>query len=277
MSDAPAFYSTALEGGRASVWLGDCLEAMGHMDADSVDQVITDPPYEKHMHVNKAQKAHPRGRKIRGDGYAELEVLDFASIEPIRVEAARQMVRVSRGWLLVFCTPEGVAPWRDAIEAAGARYKRACCWIKPDATPQFNGQGPAMGAEMFVAAWCGSGHAHWNAGGKRGVYTFNTNNAQRDGRHPTEKPVDLMRALVRDFAGADDLILDPFMGSGTTGVASLLEGRRFAGFEKDQTYFDVASQRLEWTRTRAGPVVRKAQKQATAQTTDNGPLFAALG
>ena len=108
MSDAPAFYSTALEGGRASVWLGDCLEAMGHMDADSVDQVITDPPYEKHMHVNKAQKAHPRGRKIRGDGYAELEVLDFASIEPIRVEAARQMVRVSRGWLLVFCTPEGV-------------------------------------------------------------------------------------------------------------------------------------------------------------------------
>lgn len=272
MSDAPSFYSTPLEGGRAYVWHGDCLEGMRNMDANSVGQVFTDPPYESHMHVSKAEKHHTRGRKIRGDGYAELETLDFGSIEPIRLEAARHMVRVSRGWLLVFCTPEGVAPWRDAIEAAGGKYKRACYWIKPDATPQFNGQGPAMAGEMFVAAWCGEGHAKWNAGGKRGVYTFCTNNAQRDGRHPTEKPVDLMRALVRDFAGPDDLILDPFMGSGTTGVASLLEGRRFAGFEKLQKHFDVAKQRLEWTVTQAGPVVRRAQKQSTCAA-DNGPLF----
>ncbi|MDF1779000.1 MAG: site-specific DNA-methyltransferase [Rhizobiaceae bacterium] len=129
-----------------------------------------------------------------------------------------------------------------------------------------------MAGEMFVAAWCGPGHAKKNAGGKRGVYTFCTNNSQRDGRYPTEKPVDLMRALVRDFSGPDDLILDPFMGSGTNGVASLLEGRIFAGFKKMQNHFDVATQRFECTVTQAGPVVRRAQKQST-YAGDHGPLF----
>jgi site-specific DNA-methyltransferase (adenine-specific) len=107
-----------------------------------------------------------------------------------------------------------------------------------------NGQGPAMGAEMFVCAWAGKGHARWNAGGKRGVYTFSTNPTDRDGRHPTEKPWRLMHALIKDFTSSDQLICDPFMGSGSTLVAAAKHRRPAIGIERDPTYFEVACERV---------------------------------
>lgn len=64
--------------------------------------------------------------------------------------------------------------------------------------------------------------------------------------HPTEKPVALMRSYIEQSttAGQDDLVLDPFAGSGTTGVAAAESGRRFIGIEKDEKYFDIAVRRL---------------------------------
>lgn len=224
--------------GTATLIHGDCLEIMPTLD--QVDHVITDPPYEDHMHVSKKG-----ARGLRKDGYASPAALDFASITDIRRPATREMVRLCSGWLLAFCTPEGVAAWRDELEANGAKYKRACVWVKPDASPQFNGQGPAMGAESIVAAWCGKGHSRWNAGGKRGVWTCCTNLRSREGTHPTEKPAPLMAELVVDFTFEGQTVLDPFMGSGTTGIACIKNGRRFVGIEKDDRYFELACRRLE--------------------------------
>ncbi|MDR7035248.1 site-specific DNA-methyltransferase [Mesorhizobium sp. BE184] len=230
--------------GRVTLYAGDCLQVMPVLADKSVDCVLADPPYENHMHVGKDETEHPRGRKIRNDGYVEMKMLDFTSIEPIRQNAANEIVRVCSGWALVFCTPEGIAPWRDAFEAAGARYKRACFWVKPDSAPQFNGQGPAMAVEAFVAVWCGRGHSRWNGGGKRNYWTYGTNAPFRDGRHPTEKPVDLISNLIIDFTQADDVILDPFMGSGTTGVACGLTRRQFIGIEALPHWFQVAIERI---------------------------------
>jgi site-specific DNA-methyltransferase (adenine-specific) len=125
------------------------------------------------------------------------------------------------------------------------KYKRTMIWVKPDSTPQLNGQMPAPGYESMPLAWCGIGHSRWNAGGKRGVYTHLTNQKDRDGRHPTEKPVPLMSELIVDFTLPGDVILDPFMGSGTTGVACIKNGRQFVGVERDPKYFDVACQRID--------------------------------
>ena len=157
------------------------------------------------------------------------------------------MVKVCKGWLAIFCTPEGVAPWRDSIETAGARYKRACIWNKPDSAPQFNGQGPAMGAEMFVTAWCGYGFSKWNGGGRRNVFTHSTNQSDRHGEHETEKPISLMLELVELFTNPGDLICDPFCGSGTTGIAAVRSGRKFIGIEKNERWFDLSCERIRST------------------------------
>lgn len=219
--------------------LGDCLEVLPALG--KVDHLLMDPPYEATLH---AAKNSLKGRKHRNDGVAELKGLDFAPIDEIRDRVVAMSEAVCDGWVMAFCTPEGVAKWADAINLSSLKYKRACVWVKPDSTPQLNGQGPAQGAESIVVAWGGKGYSRWNAGGKRGVYTHLTNPSNRDGRHPTEKPVALMSELLIDFTNPGDLICDPFMGSGTTGVAAAKLGRRFIGIEMDPKYFDIACERI---------------------------------
>lgn len=224
--------------------LGDCQEILPSLG--QADAVLTDPPYESHMHdAKRGEKVYGSARRIRTDGHANPPPVDFSSVDGLRETVTPMLVAATQKWLLAFCTPEGVAPWRDAIEAAGARYKRACVLYKPDSAPQFNGQGPAMAAEMFVTAWCGPGVSSWNGGGRRNVFIYPTNNADREGTHPTEKPLALMLELVTLFSNAGDVIFDPFMGSGTTGVACARLGRRFVGIEKIPRYFDVACRRIE--------------------------------
>jgi site-specific DNA-methyltransferase (adenine-specific) len=106
--------------------------------------------------------------------------------------------------------------------------------MRPSCTPQRDQQ--RAGFELT---------AGWNSGGKRGVYTHLTNPPNRDGEHPTEKPIALMSELVLDFTVHQQLIADPFMGSGTTGVAAVKLGRRFVGIEIDARYFAIACRRID--------------------------------
>jgi site-specific DNA-methyltransferase (adenine-specific) len=239
--------------GRATLYLGDCLEVMPMLGR--VSHIICDPPYEAFLHKMKNSL---RGR-IRTDSGPDLHGLDFEAIDEIREPFVAAAEAACEGWLIAFCTPEGVAKWADKINESNIKYKRACVWVKPDCTPQLNGQGPAQGAENFVCAWAGKGYSRWNSGGKRGVYTHNTNGPQRDGRHPTEKPLSLMAEIIADFTKPGDTILDPFMGSGTTGVAAVRAGRNFIGIERDPKYFEIARSRI-----------------AAVEGEDPGPLFLGL-
>jgi site-specific DNA-methyltransferase (adenine-specific) len=225
------------------LWRGDCRNIFAKIG--TVSHVIFDPPYERHMHdAKREKKIYGAQRRIRTDGHANPPPVDFASIDGLREIIVKPLVAMCDGWFIAFCTPEGIAAWRDAIEAAGARYKRACFWDKPDSAPQFNGQGPAFGVEAFVTAWCGRGVSRWNGGGRRNLFSHPTNQPDREGTHPTEKPVPLMAEIVALFTNPGDVVFDPFMGSGTTGVACARAGHRFIGCEIDQRYFEVAERRI---------------------------------
>lgn len=221
--------------GDAVMVLGDCLS----VPFPRVAHIVTDPPYEQRVHDIKATPLSGR----RTDGGNDLQSLNFAAIDNIR-EQVVALGQQCDGWFIAFCTSEGVWPWAQAINASPMKYKRACVWIKPDSTPQLNGQGPAQGAEHFVCAWAGKGHAKWNAGGKRGVYTHCVNQPDRHGIHPTEKPRTLMAEIIADFTSPGDLIADPFMGSGTTGIAAVQLGRSFIGIEQNPEYFEIACARI---------------------------------
>lgn len=225
--------------GDATLYNGDCLEVMSTLEP--VSHVISDPPYEESLHASKNSLRGP----VRADKGPDLKGLDFSSINDIRSDVVSAASRLTNAWFIAFCTIEGVAYWAETINVSPMKYKRGCLWVKPDATPQLNGQGPGQGAECFVVAWNGKGHARWNAGGKRGVYTHLTNQRDRDGRHPTEKPIPLMAELLADFTNPGETILDPFMGSGTTGVACAKMGRKFIGIELDPKYFDIACERID--------------------------------
>ncbi len=218
------------------IWMGDCREALPTIGR--VDHIICDPPYEDELHKAFGQSIR------RKDGREITERLSFGGINAERGDIATALVAASRGWVIAFTLAEGVRAWRDDLQSAGAKWDTTCFWVKPDASPRFNGQGPARGAECFVTCWAGTGYRRWNSGGKRGVYTHYVN-VGRHGEHPTEKLLSLMREIVGDFTQPGDVVCDPFSGSGATGVAAIAMGRRFIGVEKDARWFDLSRRRLE--------------------------------
>lgn len=222
--------------GDCTLYQGDCLEILPTLG--KVDAVVTDPPYQKEAHTPKL--------RARSGGLHKNMPLDFNALsngQELTVSAC--VKNICSGWFISFCQAEQVAVWRDAIEEAGLKYKTPMIWVKPDCTPKINGQGPAIGYESLVTAWCGRGYARWNAGGKRGVYTHLTNPGSRTHTHMTEKPILLMLEILLDFTCTAETVCDPFMGSGTTGVACVKLGRKFIGIEIERKYFEIACERIQ--------------------------------
>lgn len=233
--------------------LGDCLapDGLASLADGSVDHVICDPPFESEAHTLQRRTIRGSGKHDGGESpngkIAVVEALSFPPItEAERNGIAVHAARLARRWVIVFCQAEAVAVWRDSLQRAGLSYRRAGIWVKPDAQPQLSGDRPGMGYESMVFAHA-PGKSRWNCGGKVGVYVHNKNEADAK-QHPTQKPLALMEALVRDFTDPGDLVLDPFAGSGTTGVACKRLGRRFVGWERDPKFHAAAVKRLDAAR-----------------------------
>jgi len=205
---------------------GDCLEVMAEMPDGCVDAVVTDPPYDEKTH-----------RGARYGFRATSSEIPFAPLESVNVVVS-PMLRVSRGWVIAFCSLE---MYGDYKRAAGDKYVRAGFWRRPNGVPQFSGDRPGQPGEGIAICHVG-GKKKWNGGGRHGFWTANIQ--QSDRVHPTEKPVGLMMELVADFTNQNDIILDPFCGSGTTCVAAKQLGRRYIGIEIDEGYYDIARDRL---------------------------------
>lgn len=234
--------------GNATLYQGDCLQVMGE-GFPKVSAVITDPPFEAEAHTLQ-RRSLGRGAE---DGRRDIEdaALPFKAItETERISASYAIREVCEGWALVFCQAEAVARWKETLEAAGAKYKRAMVWVKPDGMPQFSGDRPGMGYESIVSVWCGPGKSVWNGGGRHGVFVIPKHDAGAghggaSNGHPTQKPRRLMNELVGLFTLPGQTVLDPFMGSGTTGVSCVSLGRPFVGIEINPAYFDLACERIE--------------------------------
>jgi DNA modification methylase len=204
---------------------GDCLQVLPTLEAGSVDAVITDPPYNA---IN---------RKTGGLRKIDKGIADSA---PIDVDGlAAEFMRASRGSVYVWCSDEQYTAWVMAFKQRGATTRK-CAWWKTNPSPM-NGQRLWLSAlELCVFArksnapfYKSCAHPVW-----RGP-------SERIEGHPTPKPVWLMREQIAASVPEGGVVLDPFMGSGTTGVACLQTGRRFIGIEKDITYYEIARQRLE--------------------------------
>lgn len=226
--------------------LGSCLDPMTGLASladKSVDVTITDPPYSEHTHAKQWV-----GSALTEQGAKRVKTshtgLTFAHITPEQAaEVANQCARISRRWVLFFTDIEGIALWSAAVAIAGLDYVRTCIWDKVDGAPQFTGDRPAAGAEAIVVAHP-KGRKRWNGGGRRNVFRYEVNGQRGDKPHPTTKPLPLMRDLIELFSEPGELVLDPFTGSGSTGVAAGELGRNFIGWELSPEYHAIATRRL---------------------------------
>lgn len=240
-----------------TLYHGDCLDVM--VALPTVEHVITDPPYES--------EAHTKGRRIHNPRTGELRMapLTFDAMDATTRDRASSLMSGTRRWVLVFCQIEAAMVWRQAIEHSGGfRYMRTMVWVKPNGQPQLTGDRPGVGFESIVVAHSEAA-SRWNGGGSRGYLTHPVDaNFSRTVRlHETQKPLPLMVELVALFTDEGDTILDPFAGSGTTGVAAKLNGRKAILIEREEKYCEVAAKRLAETQPgRLFDKVAKAKPQA---------------
>jgi DNA modification methylase len=221
-----------LDNGNIRLYCGDCLEILPTLEAGSVDAVVTDPPYgDKHTHAK-----HLSGVTLK-DGTPAGKALGFAGISKEQlVEHAAAWCSLAARWVVF------TVEWKHAhaLDEAGLLV-RLGIWRKRNGAPQFTGDRPGTGWEA-VAICHRPGKKRWNGGGRHGFWDVPKVNFSG---HPTSKPVALYEAFASDFTEAGSTILDPFMGSGTTGVACVKTGRKFIGIELDRGYFDIAVKRIE--------------------------------
>ena len=213
----------------ATIIQGDCLEVLRGMDAGSVDAIVTDPPYEI------------GGQVARGGGAARVSLPSWDVADHSWLEHGSRAV-VSGGSVVAFCDTKRVTDLWRAMEGAGLSPRQVVAWVK-HAVPPNPRRGFQSALELAVWAINGRPAKDWNGGALTPNVWFG-NIVTTDRLHETQKPVDLMRWLVRLVTPPGGLVLDPFAGSGTTGIACHLEGRRFIGIEREAKHAETARSRI---------------------------------
>lgn len=213
---------------------GDSSAILPTMAERGVDHVICDPPYDAKTHrggLTTAASALVNRDPEKANG------IDFAHLAS-PADASRLLLRVSRRWVLAFCTAEQLGSYADG---AGDAWIRSGIWDRVNPAPQITGDRPGTAVDA-IAIMHRKGRKKWNGGGRAGIWRHQVEHGNK--QHPTAKPEGLMVELVSLFTDPDDVILDPFGGSGTTGVAALRLGRRVILIERDLKYAAVARERL---------------------------------
>lgn len=198
--------------GNATLYLGDCLEILPTLEP--VDAVVTDPPYG----IDAGGGYGRAGRKIQNDSNLN-----------VTIQGLWQASSLSEGNAIVFYSPR-IAP----------EYHAATKFLDWVGQVIWDKKAPGMGG--------GLRYQHENIGyygdKKKIKKQFSVFTFYRDAeKHPHQKPIELMDHVVGGYEA--QVILDPFMGSGTTGVACMNLGRKFIGIEIEPKYFDIACERIE--------------------------------
>lgn len=207
----------------------DCIAGMRQIPDASVDCVLTDPPYAM-GYVSARRKRSPRFEAIENDGKFDLAF-------NVRWLSEAHRVMKDDTHLYVFTDDGNLGAWRDVIGKCGFTVKRTLVWVKNAWTSGDLEGDYGHQTEFVVFAHKGRRHLSGNRiGNVLDARRVDPNALQ----HPTQKPVEVLTPLIECSTEPGGVLLDPFIGSGTTAVAARALGRRCIGFEIDETYYETA-------------------------------------
>lgn len=203
---------TKVEICNATLYLGDCLDLLGH--AAHADAIVTDPPYGIEGSWTPGGDGNSWGKFVDETGSIEAAKWDIRPAAAIRAILERECPKIIWG-----------GQYFEGLPASGA-------WLVWDKI-----------VRNFTSGHC---ELAWtNLGNPIRAFSYSHGQlANEDKEHPTQKPLPLMKWCL-GFLKDSSTILDPFMGSGTTGVAAVQTGKRFIGIEVNPKYFEIACRRIE--------------------------------
>jgi site-specific DNA-methyltransferase (adenine-specific)/modification methylase len=231
-------------GDRLTLHQGNCRELLAALPEHSVDLLLTDPPYNLSTYSTGNMRFTWRGA-INND----LAGWD-REFDPAAHRDAFLRVLKPTGNLMAFCSYNLMGRWHEMYDPLFDTFQ-LFVWHKSNPVPKIRRQGFLNSCELIVCLW-NKGHS-WNFGRQRDMHNFYEGpicmspERVKQPKHPAQKPVRLLKHLIGIASHPGDLVLDPFMGVGSTGVAALELGRRFTGIELDPDYYAAAQRRLTAT------------------------------
>ncbi|OCI31067.1 DNA-methyltransferase [Oerskovia enterophila] len=241
---------------RAALYRGDALQVLAALPSGSVDAVVSDPPYSSGGMVRGDRMQGTHAKYVQSDSSARDNIAAFSGDNRDQRAYAYwsalwmgEALRTTKpgGIILAFTDWRQLPSTADAIQAGGWIWRGIVPWVKPNARPQSG----RFTAQAEYVAWGSNGPlpVDYSAAVLPGFYQASP---PREREHITQKPVDVMRSLVK-ICPEDGTVLDPFMGSGTTGVAAMLERRRFIGVEMVDDHAATAERRIREAQGQAVP------------------------
>lgn len=250
--------------GDCTLYLGDCLEILPTLG--KVDAVVTDPPYCSGAATEAARGAATH-QGLRSDTIKNGRFTWFDSdnmttaglCELLRSMCVRAPIS-DNGSILSFCDWRMATILAPAMESAGLRLRNVVVWDKG----HFGAGTGFRPRHEFILHLTKRSPAFYSASVGNVIHRPRVG---REREHPTQKPVDLIAELIDVVAPSGGVICDPFMGSGTTGVAAAVSGRSFVGIERSEKYFDIACKRIEQAYSQPDMFVEAEKKQPAEQLT----------
>lgn len=206
-----------------------------------VNHIITDPPYNisKDNNFSTMKSAKRQGIDF---GYwdKDFDLLNWIS--------SYSKILDANGSFIIFCSYRFLSYICNALESSDCEVKDVLIWQKTNPMPRNINRRYVQ--DMEFAIWAVKKGAKWifnkpkDKKYLRSIYTSSVVSGNERTKHPTQKSLKVMQEIIVVHTNKNDLILDPFMGSGSTGVASINSGRRFIGIELDSIYYNIALKRL---------------------------------
>lgn len=219
--------------GDCTLYLGDCLEVLPTLAAGSIDAVVTDPPYNFDSRGGGLYADHHHLDTIRdsfGDDYSPDKFLP-------------KILDLFGRNLCIWHSQKLLKNYIDFAENNSLNWD-LMFWHKTNAMPNYGGK--LMSDTEYCIRIFRAGDSYIARGLNHKNYRkYYIDNVQPNNGHPTPKPLPLIKKQVVLFSRDGDTVLDPFLGSGTTGVACVQTGRKFIGIEIDPHYFDIAVKRIK--------------------------------
>jgi len=229
--------------------LGDCLNEMKKIPEKSIDLVLTDPPYNLGLFMEKraTNLGAMRSNHFVASNWDHIKQEEWEqNISDFFSEASR--VLKSRGGLIIFMGIIKVETIIKLAEKFNFYYKTTGIWHKKNPMPRNMNLHFINSTESWVYFINKGKTGTFNNEGKA-IHDFYESSSikaseKKYGKHPTQKPIELMEHFVKILSNKNNIVLDPFMGSGSTGVAAILNNRKFIGIELNKKYFEIAQDRI---------------------------------
>lgn len=232
---------------RKCILRADSRDIIKKIPDNSIDFILTDPPYNLGQH--STGNIPLPGRSAMNNDVAEWDKIDFNP-----EEWADEFIRILKptGNLFIFTSYNQLGRWYNCLDH---RFDTSnfMIWHKTNPAPKIFKAGFLNSCEMIFTCW-NKKHT-WNFISQAEMHNFIQSpicmspERLKNPKHPAQKPVSILKKMIEIASNKDDIIFDPFMGVGSTGVAALELGRRFIGVELDESYFAAAKKRIEDTLT----------------------------